>query len=182
MEYDVVSPELEHAARHGERPLDIKTREKIDEFDESNYDLIVRGVGFPYTEQNFPNAPNHVTYGLHELGETPLALFDIDQTKVELIDSAIPRYVDEREEKLEKFVSAVQNVNEAADTDWRVTGTLHLEEPFYHASETSDIEGVHYTEGSLERIRDSEDFADLSSGFYGGWLEISPQELLTRKM
>lgn len=182
MSYDVITPELEDAARNGKRPLDIKTREKIDNFSESNYDLIVRGIEFPYTEQNFPGAPEHVTYGVHELGETPLALFDVDQTQIELIDSAAKYYIDEREEKLEKFQSAVKNVNEFEETDWNVTATLYVEEPFYHAPETSDLEGVHYTEESLERIRESEEFADLSRSFYGGWLEISPQELLTRKM
>lgn len=164
----------------GGRLLDDKTDELIGKMQEGRYDLVLRDVFYPYTDQNTKNVPDHIETGFHEKGRIPLAALDVENNSIEAFYSVIPEYEDETVSQAEKLAESIETVNEVFGTDWDGVLEIESERPAHGVPDHSYDSIVKSTPEGYERIRESGQFAKLSEGLFSGWLEIPAPKLLEK--
>ena len=103
---------------------------------------------------------------------------DAQSESIDVFFDSIPRFEQEKAQKAEKLGRSIERVNKEYGTDWDSVLYIQPEEAVHSQPEENIGPGVWYTDATAESLKDSQEFADLSRGLFGGWLEISPEELV----
>jgi hypothetical protein len=168
--------------QRGNRALDEKTRELVDSLGRTGeYDLVLRDQEYPYTGENTRerHMPENVDEeGVYRKGVIPLAGIDLGNESIDVFYDSISRFEIEKRDKARKFGRSVRKVNDEYGTDWSTVLYLQPEKSVHNEPEVKTGPGIAYTAETKDALRDSEPFADLSSGLFAGWLEISSGRLL----
>ncbi|MFB6292528.1 MAG: hypothetical protein ABEI58_04005 [Candidatus Nanohaloarchaea archaeon] len=165
----------------GRRALDEKTDELLEKVGaDQPYDLVMKGQRYPWTDENTPEnrMPAEVEPGEHQKGLIQLAGVDVLNEHIDLFYSSTTQFEREAVERASKMRRSLEQVNLDYGTDWSATLYIKPEKPVYNVPESKYGQGVAYTPATLDTIKESEAFADLSRGHFGGWLELSPGEML----
>ncbi|MFB6208194.1 MAG: hypothetical protein ABEJ69_02500 [Candidatus Nanohaloarchaea archaeon] len=165
----------------GRRALDEKTEELVGKVGvDEPYDLVVLEQPYPWTEYNTPEdaIPEPVEPGKHQKGVIQLAGIDVENQELDLFYSSPSRFENDAVQRALKMGRSVEQVNQALGTDWSSKLYFKPEKAVYNVPEPAYDSGVFYTSETLEEITSSEAFSELSRGNFGGWLELSPEELL----
>lgn len=178
--FDSVSNEYGALPFEGDRALDKLTDEVIDGFGDADYQLVLRDQEYPYLDTNTDELGN-ARHGIDEKGVLRLATIDVEDQVIEAYMTAIPAFEPERREQLEKLAESVDHFNQATGSDWSLRGVLYREDAIYNLVDHDYAPGVYTESRELDVLRASEPFADLSRGFFGGWLEISGRTMLERR-
>lgn len=179
-EFDHVSENYSNLPLQGDRALDRLTDEMIDGFSDSDYHLVLRQQNYPYLETNSEELGGK-RHGIDQQGEFRLATIDIDDRIIEAYMTAIPEYEDERKQQLERAADAIAVFNDQADEEWVLRGNFFPENRVYNTPEHDYEPGVYTNQEAMEALQESDAFAELSSDFFGGWLEITGRTMLERR-